>query len=147
MVILRAFLALAAGLAVAVGLALALKALIDWLVPGWADGRGPLRPGWGTNAPAGDSHPPERGFGSAFVRLGAAFLAAAGGGYVTAWAGRANPLVDVMGLGMVVLALAAFSAFESRGRSPIWFQLSQVAVAPLGVLAGGLVRLRVLGIL
>ena len=48
---------------------------------------------------------------------------------------------------MVVLALAALSALQSRGKQPVWFALAQVAISPLGVLAGGLVRLRVLGIL
>jgi hypothetical protein len=53
----------------------------------------------------------------------------------------------VLGLGIIVLALAALSALQSRGKQPIWYQLSLVAITPLGVLAGGLVRLRVLGIL
>ena len=81
------------------------------------------------------------------MNLGYSFLAAAAGGYVTAWAGRGNPLVLVLGLGIIVLALAALSALQSRGKQPIWYQLSLVAITPLGVLAGGLVRLRVLGIL
>jgi hypothetical protein len=36
---------------------------------------------------------------------------------------------------------------QSRGKQPIWYLLAQVAAAPLGVLAGGLLRLRLLGIL
>ncbi|MGC9158615.1 MAG: hypothetical protein ACP5FH_06450 [Terracidiphilus sp.] len=130
MVIFQAFLALAAGLAVVIGLSLAFSAAINRLVPGWSYRKAAAR----------------RGFGSSFVRLGSAFLAAAGGGYVTCWAGKANPLVDVLGLGLVVLALAALSSFESRSRLPVWFQLLQVAILPLGVLAGGLVRLRASGI-
>jgi hypothetical protein len=47
----------------------------------------------------------------------------------------------------VVLALAALSALQSRGKQPVWYALSLVAISPLGVLAGGLMRLRVLGIL
>jgi hypothetical protein len=62
-------------------------------------------------------------------------------------AADANPLVHVLALGIVVLALAALSALQSRGNQPIWYQLAQVAISPLGVLAGGLLRLRVLGIL
>ena len=81
------------------------------------------------------------------MNLGYSFLAAAAGGYVTAWVAAANPLVHVLALGMVVLALAALSALQSRGKQPIWYQLALVAISPLGVLAGGLVRLRVLGIL
>jgi hypothetical protein len=36
---------------------------------------------------------------------------------------------------------------QAKGEQPIWYQLSQVAISPLGVLAGGLLWLRVLGIL
>ena len=74
-------------------------------------------------------------------------LAAAAGGYVTAWAAAANPLIHVLALGIVVLAIAALSVLQSKGEQPIWYQLTLVALTPLGVLAGGLVRLRVLGIL
>jgi len=52
-----------------------------------------------------------------------------------------------MALGIIVLALAALSALQARGKQPIWYQLTLVALTPMGVLAGGLVRLRVLGIL
>jgi hypothetical protein len=82
-----------------------------------------------------------------FVNLGYSFLAAAAGGYVTAWAAAANPLIHVLALGIVVLAMAALSVLQSKGEQPIWYQLTLVALTPLGVLAGGLVRLRVLGIL
>ena len=113
MVILHAFLALAAGFAVTVLLAMGLE--------------------WG---PA-----------CIFANLGSSFLAAAAGGYVTAWIAAANPLIHVLALGMVVLALAALSALQERGTRPVGYQLAQVAISPIGVLAGGLVRLRVLGIL
>ncbi|MGD0522364.1 MAG: hypothetical protein ABSA48_13990 [Terracidiphilus sp.] len=53
----------------------------------------------------------------------------------------------MLALGIVVLALAALSALQSKGEQPIWYQLALVAITPLGVLAGGLLRLRVLGIL
>jgi hypothetical protein len=43
--------------------------------------------------------------------------------------------------------MAALSALQSRGKQPVWYQLALVAISPLGVLAGGLVRMRVLGIL
>ena len=51
------------------------------------------------------------------VNLGYSFLAAAAGGYVTAWAAKANPLYHILALGIVVLALAALSALQTRGRS------------------------------
>jgi hypothetical protein len=94
-VILHAFLALAAGFATIALLGIGLKALMAKLIPSWA---------------AEESEPE---FSSAFVHLGASLL----------------------------------SALQSKGRQPIWFQLAQVAVSPLGVLAGGLLRLRVMGIL
>ena len=80
------------------------------------------------------------------MNLGYSFIAAAAGGYVTAWAAAANPLIHVLALGIVVLALSALSVLQSRGKQPIWYALALVAVTPMGVLAGGLVRLRVLGI-
>lgn len=129
MVILHAFLALVSGFATTVLLAIAITALLTRLVPNWVGAEG--RPG-----PA-----------YVFVNLGYSFLAAAAGGYVTAWIAAANPLIHVLALGLVVLALAALSALQARGKQPIWYQLALVAISPLGVLAGGLLRLRVLGIL
>ncbi len=129
MVILHAFLALAAGFAVILALVTTLTALLKRMVPSWAGTEGKPQPGY------------------VFVNLGYSFLSAAAGGYVTAWAAVANPLIHVLALGIVVLALAALSALQSRGKQPIWYQLALVAISPIGVLAGGLMRLRVLGIL
>ena len=66
---------------------------------------------------------------------------------MTALLATANPLYHVLALGIIVLALAALSALQSRGKQPIWYQLTLLALTPIGVLAGGLVRLRVMGIL
>lgn len=131
MVVLDAFVALTAGFIVLAALGFALSALVNRMVPSWSNAKGSI----------------ECGPGYTFVALGSAFLGAAAGGYVTAWVAAANPLVHVMALGLAVLALAGLSALKSRGEAPIWFQLAQVAIAPLGVLAGGLMRLRVLGML
>jgi hypothetical protein len=128
-VILLTFLTLAAGFAVTVLLGMGLTALAARLVPSWAETAGQQQPSY------------------AFVHLGFSFLAAASGGYVTAWVAVANPLIQVLALALVVLLLSAMSALQARGKYPIWFQLAQVAITPLGVLAGGLARLRVLGIL
>jgi hypothetical protein len=128
-VILHAFLALLAGFAVMAALVAAMTALLARLAPGWVGAKGRPQPGY------------------AFVNLGYSFLAAAAGGYATAWAAAANPLIHVLALGVIVLALAALSVMQSKGEQPIWYQLSLLAITPLGVLAGGLVRLRVLGIL
>ena len=127
--ILHAFLALAAGFATMAVLVIVLTAVLSRLVPSWREAEGKLPPGY------------------AFVNLGYSFLAAAAGGYVTAWAAAANPLIHVLALGMAVLTLAALSALQSRGKQPIWYALVLVAISPIGVLAGGLVRLRVVGIL
>ncbi len=129
MVILHAFLALAAGLAVIVALSIAIAATVKITVPSWT---------------REESAP---GSAYAFVTLGSSLLVGAVGGYITAAAATGNPLVHVLALGITVLALAAVSALQSRGKLPVWFQLAQVAISPLGVLAGGLIRLRVLGIL
>jgi hypothetical protein len=128
-VILHAFLALAAGFSVIAALAIALTAVLGRMVPSWTD----------------ESAKPQPAY--IFVNLGSSLLAAAAGGYVTAWAAAGNPLIHVLALAIVVLALAALSALQSRGKQPIWYQLALVAISPVGVLAGGLVRLRVLGIL
>lgn len=129
MVTLHAFLSLAAGFATIALLVAALTGLLAWLTPSWVDEQGNPEPGY------------------IFVNLGYSFLAAAAGGYVTAWLAAANPLYHVLALGMIVLALAALSALQSKGKQPVWYQLTLVALTPIGVLAGGLVRLRALGIL
>jgi hypothetical protein len=129
MVILHAFLALAAGFATMALLVIVLTALLTRMVPSWTGAEGKLPPGY------------------AFVNLGNSFLAAAAGGYVTAWTAVANPLIHVLALGIVVLALAALSVLQLRGKQPVWYALALVAISPVGVLAGGLVWLRVVGIL
>jgi hypothetical protein len=140
-VILRTFLALAVGLACTVLLGIALSALVARLVPSWSEAESKPR------GRAGNLRPPKWKPGFAFVSLGSSFLAAVAGGYVTAWVAVGNPLIYVLALGIMVLVLSALSTLQSRGKHPIWFQLAQVAVSPIGVLAGGLIRFRVLGIL
>ena len=129
MVILHAFLALLAGFATMALLVIVVTALLAKLTPGWVGEEGKPNPAY------------------VFVNLGYSFVAAAAGGYVTAWAAAANPLIHVLALGIVVLVLSALSALQSRGKQPVWYALTLFAVTPMGVLAGGLVRLRVLGIL
>jgi len=106
-----------------------LTALLVRLTPSWMGEEGKPQPGY------------------IFVNLGYSFLAAAAGGYVTALLAVANPLYHVLALGIIVLALAGLSALQARGKQPVWYQLALVALTPVGVLAGGLVRLRVMGIL
>jgi hypothetical protein len=141
MVILRAFLALAGGLATITLLSLLVNALLRRFATDWA------APDARREAQVVGRNPRKISAGAFFVQVGSALLTGAAGGYVTAMAAQGNPLVHVLALGMVVLALAALSALQAKGEQPVSFQLTLVAVSPLGVLAGGLLRLRVLGIL
>jgi hypothetical protein len=126
-VILRAFLALLAGFATTALLVMAMTTLLARLTPSWTVGA------------------PRRGY--IFVTLGYSYLAAAAGGYVTAWIAAASPLEHALVLGIVVLVLSAAAAMLSKGQYPTLYQLALVAIMPLGVLAGAMLRLRVLGIL
>ena len=129
MVVLHAFLALVSGFATMAVLVAVITVLLQKLTPGWV----------------GEKERPKPGY--IFVNLGYSFLAAAAGGYVTAWIAGHNPLVHVLALAITVLLLAALSALQQRGKQPVWYMLTLVALTPLGVLAGGIVRLRVTGIL
>jgi hypothetical protein len=125
----HAFVALASGFLTMAAIVAALTALVARAAPDWA------------------GEPRKPGAGYVFVNLGYSFLAAAAGGYVTAWLAAGNPLFQVLALAIIVLAIAAMSAMQARGKQPIWYQLTLTALSPLGVFAGGLVRMRVLGIL
>ncbi len=80
-----------------------------------------------------------------FVNLGYSFLAAAVGGYM-----RREPRRAIREYGAGIRESScwryapASSALQARGKQPIWYQLSLVAVTPLRGLAGGL-EFRVLG--
>lgn len=128
MVVLHAFEALFAGFAVIALLSLALTVLLRRLAPDWA----------GLTSRLSASY--------VFANLGLSLLGAAAGGYVTAWMSD-NPLPYVFALGIVVLVLAGLSALQERGKRPIVYVIASIAIAPLGVVIGGLVRLRALGVL
>ncbi|HMG87364.1 MAG TPA: hypothetical protein VK574_16650 [Terracidiphilus sp.] len=129
MVVLHAFLALLSGLATMAALIAIITVLLQKLTPGWVGETGKPKPGY------------------IFVNLGFSFLAAAAGGYVTAWIAQHNPLIHVLALAITVLLLAGLSVLQQRGQQPVWYMLTLVGLTPLGVLAGGMIRLRVLGIL
>jgi hypothetical protein len=129
MVALRSFLVLLTGYATMAVIVVVFTALIARLTPSWV----------------GDPNQPKPGY--IFVNLGYSFLAAAAGGYVTAWLAAANPLGHLLALAIVVLALSALNALFVRGRPRIGYQLALVALTPLGVLAGGLLRLGGIGVL
>lgn len=125
----RAFAALLAGFIATTLLALALTAALKRFTPDWTGA---------TQRPA---------FSYKFVSLGSSFLAGAAGGYITAWTAIGNPLLYVLVLGIVVLAFAALNALAMRDEQPARLQIALVAVAPIGVVAGGLTWLRVSGYL
>ena len=109
MVILHTFLALLGGFGV-MALAVALMtALLQKLTPEWC-GHTPV---------PGEVHRPAASY--LFVNLGYSFLAAALGGYTTAWLAPANPLVHVLVLAIIVLALSALSAIQFRGKQPVGY--------------------------
>ena len=126
---LYAFLALLAGYATMAAIIIALTALIARLIPSWV----------------GDPAHPKAGY--IFVNLGYSFLAAAAGGYVTAWIGQSKPLAHTLVLAVIVLVMAALNALLTRGKHTLAYQLALLALSPLGILVGGLLRLRILGVL
>jgi hypothetical protein len=128
-VILHAFIALLAGFLTMTVIVVAATAVIAYLVPGWV----------------GDPTHPSGSY--IFVNLGYSFLAAAAGGYVAAWLGRTTPLAHTIVLAVVVLLISALNALLSRGKQAIAYQIALVVLSPIGIVAGGLVRLRSLGIL
>ena len=127
MVILHGFLALLAGFATMAIVVILITAFLTRMAPEWVGEQGKPRTGY------------------IFVNLGYSFLAAAAGGYITAWAASGNPLVHDLALAVAVLVLSALSALQMRGKQPIAYQLALVAISPMGIMAGGLVRLRLLG--
>ncbi|MGA2535156.1 MAG: hypothetical protein ABSF53_04005 [Terracidiphilus sp.] len=129
MVMLHAFLSLLAGFVTMTLIVIVLTALVTKLIPDWVGADANPRPAY------------------SIVNLGYSFLSAAAGGYVTAWLSTANPLIQVLVLAIVVLAMSALSALQARGKQPIWYAIALLALMPVGVFAGGLLRLRVLGIL
>ncbi len=129
MVVLHAFVALFAGFLTMALMVTVVTDFLQRLTPEWVAEGGHPKPGY------------------IFVNLGYSFLAAAAGGYITAWIAGQNPLIHVLALAIVVLLLAALSALQQRGKQQVWYLLVLVALTPVGVLAGGLVRLRALGVL
>jgi hypothetical protein len=79
------------------------------------------------------------------VNLLYSFLAAVGGGFVAAVIARQNALDTALALAIVVLVLGGLSAMQAKVRPPLWYQVPLLIVSPLGVIAGGLIRIGVLG--
>lgn len=80
------------------------------------------------------------------VSMAYSFLAAAAGGFVTAWVALNRPLHTVLTLAIVVLAFGAITALQARGSRPTWYQIALLVASALGVMAGGLLRLHFAGL-
>ena len=81
------------------------------------------------------------------VNLGYSLVAAISGGYVTAWIADDSSLRYAFGLALIMLLLGGLSALQERGKQPIWYQLLLMAIMPIGVFAGSLLRMRVSGLI
>ncbi len=132
-VILRDVWALLAGFVVIMTLVYAFTLLLARRVPGFVDRTVRPRPQY------------------MLASLGYSFAAAIAGGYVTAWVAADNPLPKVLMLAIVVLAVSAISALDARrqdarGRKPVALQLAGAVVGAAGVVVGGFIRLRLLGL-
>jgi hypothetical protein len=128
-VILHAFLALLAGFATMAIVVIVVTALLKQLAPQWIGVQGSPRPAY------------------VLVNLGYSFCAAAAGGFVTAWAASESPLTYVLALAVAILVLGAITALQARGQQPASYQIALLIISPFGVLAGGLLRLKVVGYL
>ena len=128
-VILRDVWALLAGFGVITALVFALTFGTARLIPGFIDR---------------SLHPHPR-----YVLASLAFtlVGAIAGGYVTAWIAAGNPLTEVEMLAIVVLAVSAISALESRGRQPVGPQLAGAVLGAAGVVLGGILRFRLMGLI
>jgi hypothetical protein len=123
------FLAMLAGFVIMAGLVSAVSASLPRLVPDWVELDGsPRRPLIAAN-------------------LCWSFLAATIGGYATAYIARANPLDTALALAIVMLVLGAIGTMQSREKYPLWYLLLLLIVTPVGVVVGGLVRMKYLGLL
>ncbi len=129
MVMLRAFLALGAGFIVMMLVQALGTFILRRVIPTWA---------------AIEKKP---SIGYTLSNAGILFLSAALGGLVTARLAAANPLIHALALALIILMLSAMTAMQSRGKQPIWYLLMMVGLAPVGVFAGGVVWLRMTGVL
>jgi hypothetical protein len=57
-----------------------------------------------------------------------------------------DPLPKVLMLAIVVLVVSAISVLDARGRKPVGPQLASAVLGAAGVVVGGFIRLRLLGL-
>jgi len=127
--VLRGFLAMLVGFVVMAALVSAVSATLPKLIPSWVDLDGsPRRP-------------------LIIANLCWSFVSAVSGGYVTAWVARANPLDTALALAFVILVLGGLATVQARERYPFWYIALLLIVTPLGVVAGGLVRMKVMAMM
>lgn len=131
--VVHGFLALLAGFATMAIAAIVITAVLQKTAPSWVSGA------------VGSEGSPRPAYVA--VNMGYSFLTAAAGGYVAAWIASGNPLRTVLALAVVVLVMGALSALQAKGKQPVWYQLALLTISPLGVVVGGLTRLRVVGII
>lgn len=82
-----------------------------------------------------------------WVNLGYSFIAAMIGGFVTTWIAKQQPLIHMLALAIIVLLLGGLSALQQRGQQPLWYQFALLVLMPITVLCGGLLRLRIAGLI
>lgn len=128
MQIVRAFLALLAGFVTMAAIVGVITAMLVKLAPQWVGQKGHPRTGY------------------IVVNLIYSLAAAILGGYVAAYVASNNILTYTLVLAVIVLLLSGLSALQQRGMQPIWYQLLLMAIAPIGILLGGLLRLKILGL-
>jgi hypothetical protein len=128
MVIVQGILALLAGFAVITVPVVVLTVLLTSKAPGWVGPPGRPRPAY------------------MLVNGLYSFAAAIAGGYVTAWIATENPMAYALALAIAVLGMSAISTLDGRGRQPLRFRIYLIVLAPVGVMLGGLLRLRAMGV-
>jgi|SRR5271168_1030397 len=128
MPILRAFLALLAGFASMAAVVGITTAALTHFAPAWVRTQNQPRISY------------------VFINLGYSLIAAALGGYITARIAGNAALNYTLALAVIVLLLGALSALQQRGSQPISYQLLLVAIMPVGVFLGGVLRIKAAGI-
>lgn len=128
MEMMQVFWALLAGFAVITVLMLGFTMALRKAPPDWVSANGRPTPAY------------------VLANLGYSFLAAAAGGFVSAWMERGNPLGGSLALAIVVLVMSAVSALEQRGKQPLALHVALLVISPAGVFLGGLIRLWAMGV-
>ena len=68
------------------------------------------------------------------------FMAATGGGYITALVARDRELAHAMALAGLSVLLSLVNMYTAAGKEPIWYQVSNMVLVVPAVLLGGYLR-------